>query len=778
MIFDMSVRLRRNIVMLVLTCLPALAAAGPEDGTWSQVSPPPGRFGHASAYDPVRDRMLVFGGTRGFGGGYENAELLSLQLSDGAPLWVPLHALGTPPRARYAHTMVYDPVRDRMLVFGGNTSLYYPETVWALSLSGTPTWTQLITTGTPPPPRHGHVAVYDPVWDRMLVFGGARVDSLTNDVWALYLLDTPTWLRLTPSGDPPLARRGASGVYDSKRQRLVIFGGYQGGYRGTCLSDVWELSLVGPLAWTEIVPSGTGPSPRAFHSATYDADRDEMVVYGGSDSTHPSYGTAGTFKSDVFALSFSGTPTWSSITTSGEIPEARGWSTVVRDPVRRRDIVFAGLSSRLLPDLWALNRDGPLAWTALPPSNPYFLAGRCGASMILDSAHDRLILFGGIDGAGFVLGDLWEWPLAPGRSPRPLAALGTPPSPRQAASAIYDPVRERMILYGGVTAAPQVVGELWELTLSGTPTWTRVTPSGGSPVARQAHSAVYDPVSDAMIVFGGLNGSVWRNDVWRLSLRGPMKWTNITPPASGEQPSPRADHVAVLDPVQHRMYVYGGDALDTQTWRLELSGTPAWSVEPTVGPQNWFDESPAGATAVYDAARNRGILFAGDFRFPNGTWELAFSKSGATWKELSPDGAIPAGRYRSGSAYDPFRDRMLVFGGRYFNSAFSDLVSLQWQGAPAPEPSPLSLAPPWPNPSSGGVAISFTMPVAGHASVRLYDVHGRLVRELLNGTVPAGPHELLWDRRTTAGERTRSGVYFVEFQAGGERGTRKIVATD
>jgi hypothetical protein len=257
-----------------------------------------------------------------------------------------------------------------------------------------------------------------------------------------------------------------------------------------------------------------------------------------------------------------------------------------------------------------------------------------------------------------------------------------------------------------------------------------------------------------------------------------MKWTNITPTASGEQPSPRADHVAVLDPVQHRMYVYGGDALDTQTWRLELSGTPAWSVEPTVGPQNWFDESPAGATAVYDAARNRGILFAGDFRFPNGTWELAFSKSGATWKELSPDGAIPAGRYRSGSAYDPLRDRMLVFGGRYFNSAFSDLVSLQWQGAPAPEPSPLSLAPPWPNPSSGGVAISFTMPVAGHASVRLYDVHGRLVRELLNGTVPAGPHELLWDRRTTAGERTRSGVYFVEFQAGGERGTRKIVATD
>src|SRR6185503_14637070 len=154
-------------------------------------------------------------------------------------------------------------------------------------------------------------------------------------------------------------------------------------------------------------------------------------------------------------------------------------------------------------------------------------------------------------------------------------------SPRHAASAIYDPVRERMILYGGVTADPAAVGEVWELTLSGTPTWTQLTPTGGAPAARQSHSAVYDPASDAMIVFGGRNKSLWRNDVWRLSLRGPMRWTNITPAASGDQPAPRADHVAMLDPVQHRMYVFGGDPPDEQTWRLELSGAPAWSVEPT-----------------------------------------------------------------------------------------------------------------------------------------------------------------------------------------------------
>src|SRR5262245_21597156 len=150
----------RHLVVLVLLCLPAVAAAGPEDGNWSQLGPPPGRFGHASAYDPIRGRMLVFGGTTKFGSG-QNADLLSLSLSGTDPLWVPIHASGTSPTGRYEHTMVYDPVRDRMLVFGGSTD----SRVSALSLTGTPIWTQLIASGPPPKPRSGHVAVYDPVWD-------------------------------------------------------------------------------------------------------------------------------------------------------------------------------------------------------------------------------------------------------------------------------------------------------------------------------------------------------------------------------------------------------------------------------------------------------------------------------------------------------------------------------------------------------------------------------------------------------------------------------------
>ena len=77
--------------------------------------------------------------------------------------------------ARSGHSAIYDPVRDRMVVFGGYSGTgytYFLNDVWVLSLAGMPAWTQLTPTGTPPSARYGHSAIYDPVRDRMVVFGG------------------------------------------------------------------------------------------------------------------------------------------------------------------------------------------------------------------------------------------------------------------------------------------------------------------------------------------------------------------------------------------------------------------------------------------------------------------------------------------------------------------------------------------------------------------------------------------------------------------------------
>jgi hypothetical protein len=141
---------------------------------------------------------------------------------------------------------VFDPVRRHLIFFGGydgsnNNGL---NDVWELSLSSM-TWTQLPTG---PSPRWAHSAIYDPVRDRMIIFGGTTNNGNTylNDVWSLSLSGTPSWNPL-PTG--PRARRGPGLIYDPVRDRLVLFGGVgqpvPGGQQYGYLNDAWQLSLSG-----------------------------------------------------------------------------------------------------------------------------------------------------------------------------------------------------------------------------------------------------------------------------------------------------------------------------------------------------------------------------------------------------------------------------------------------------------------------------------------------------------------------------------------------------
>jgi hypothetical protein len=72
-----------------------------------------------------------------------------------------------------------------MVVFGGIDVDYLTNDAWALSLSGSPTWASLAPTGTWPSRRYGQSAIYDPVRDRMVVFAGTDNDYLLDEVWAL-----------------------------------------------------------------------------------------------------------------------------------------------------------------------------------------------------------------------------------------------------------------------------------------------------------------------------------------------------------------------------------------------------------------------------------------------------------------------------------------------------------------------------------------------------------------------------------------------------------------
>jgi hypothetical protein len=79
-----------------------------------------------------------------------------------------------------------------------------------------------------------------------------------------------------------------------------------------------------------------------------------------------------------------------------------------------------------------------------------------------------------------------------------------------------------------------------------------------------------------------------------------------------------------------------------------------------------------------------------------------------------------------------------------------------------------------PNPFGSGTALRFRLPSAGQARLSIYDVNGRLVRVLVDGELPAGGHEAVWDGRDASGRGMGSGTYFARLLADGQRQTVRI----
>jgi hypothetical protein len=82
-----------------------------------------------------------------------------------------------------------------------------------------------------------------------------------------------------------------------------------------------------------------------------------------------------------------------------------------------------------------------------------------------------------------------------------------------------------------------------------------------------------------------------------------------------------------------------------------------------------------------------------------------------------------------------------------------------------------------PNPFNPTTALEFGLPRGGAASVRVFDLHGRLVRTLVNGQLPAGEHRAIWDGRDGHGRPVASGVYAVQLAGPGVSESRRMTLT-
>ena len=325
--------------------------------TWT-LEAPADRYHTSAVYDSGTDQMIVFGGeqlsTVPLNDVWSSPGIVSAgQTVTSTPFkWVQVFPTGTAPAARFGHAAAYDSVNNRMMVFaGGTSSTTCLNDSWVLtdanSTGSTPAWVQLAPSGTLPPARMNHSALYDPSSNSLIVFGGINcAGGYLSDVWVLSNANgevgTPTWTQLSPSGVAPSARENASAIYDSVNNVMTLFGGDAG---SSGMSDVWTLSSAngqgGTPTWTHVTPTGTAPAARTGQSAVYDSANNRMMIFGGVNSL-----TAATaFYGDTWILTnangIGGTPAWISEKVSGTAPQLR-FHTAFFNSANDDMVVFAG----------------------------------------------------------------------------------------------------------------------------------------------------------------------------------------------------------------------------------------------------------------------------------------------------------------------------------------------------------------------------------------------------------------------------------------------------
>jgi PKD domain/Kelch motif len=286
-----------------------------------------------TVYDSTSNRLIVYGGCA-YHCGYSVWDTWVLTNANGLeegviPTWSKLTTGAGYYEGRAEHSAAYDAINNRMIVFGGHMAYFNTDQNNVLVLVdangiGNPHWIHLSPTGTAPPVRRDSSVAYDPETNRLIVFGGqaypqADVVSNYNDVWVLTNANglgegTPTWIQLTPTGDPPTARGGHSVVYNPTTRRLVLFGGYHDNRypynnfpANDYFNDVWVLTeangVSGTPQWTQLSPGGTSPHARIWHSYGYSEVSDKVLIaMGYSEDPNQQY------MNDVWLLTFNQPP--------------------------------------------------------------------------------------------------------------------------------------------------------------------------------------------------------------------------------------------------------------------------------------------------------------------------------------------------------------------------------------------------------------------------------------------------------------------------------------
>jgi hypothetical protein len=350
----------------------------------------PAYYYNSFLYDPVRAKLVSFAGY--YGGPRELWELNTVDYT-----WENRSTPVSGPLQRQYPAIAYDTMRGKLMLFGGRSSVdnLYKQDIFEWSGTGA-TFLNRTTVDTKPAPRYQSAMVYDSMRDRLLLYGGYGT-SAYDDLWS-WSPTTAVWTQITiPAGTRPAAQYGHRMFYDAKRDRVILIDSFQ----------IWELNPA-TIQWTNRTPSPqpTIISGRSYYDLSWDSDRGKVILCGGS--------YMGLYTTDIVE-----------------------WDTVT--------------------GLW--EGKTPAGGTMAP-------VGRYYHATTYDAGRRVVVLMGGhgyVTGLNEQLNDSWEW--SPTTSSwTETTPPGVKPLPRENHGLVYDAMRGATFLYGGSVPGDTTYGpsEIWE----------------------------------------------------------------------------------------------------------------------------------------------------------------------------------------------------------------------------------------------------------------------------------------------------------------------------
>ncbi|HKR62848.1 MAG TPA: kelch repeat-containing protein [Thermoanaerobaculia bacterium] len=462
--------------------------------------------------------------------------------------------------------------------------------------------------------------------------GATQLVHDTDETW--YWIGT-RFVQRFPETKPP-ARNSHSMVYDTKRQRIVMFGGRQetSTFQGdaTILNDTWIFQNDN---WAQLAPA-TSPTPRHNSSMAYDIVNDRIVLFGGTVID-----TEGAPKPVYDTWEFDGT-TWAQVGANGQPQVAK---PVLAYDAERKQVLLMGLdaSATTLPAVMYRYDATAKTWTKVTPEKmpPCVNEGY----MVFQRSNKKVAWLGGICGSDTnQLDEVWEWD-----GTNWTKVTITNATIRAYSQAVaYDTERDEIVMFGGSDLGTTNVRSSDVTYARGA--W-RFPGTLTRPVPRSLSGFQTDPVSGNIWLYGGLfeNSSGFLDDFWGYRNQ---QWFPIT---TTDGPSTCSTPLTAFDVDRSRLVVTCLGSSVTE-WDSTAFAWKPITLTKLPDPRRF-------ANMVYDRKLKKTVMFGGysaNGNYLNETWTW----DGSAWTQVkTKTSEAPNNRGLMAMWYDPQLEKTVLYGG-------------------------------------------------------------------------------------------------------------------